>query len=80
MVIRSNRGFGTLVPPGVFDTSGWVGIVPGDLIYGDGTSGFSRAIISSSHIGSKPLGSPLLVIGSSVGILDIFTRSKSFCN
>jgi hypothetical protein len=65
MVIKSNKGFGKLFLPGVLDISGSVEIPPGDLICGDGTSGFFGLKIYSSCIGSKTLGSPLLVIGSS---------------
>jgi len=75
MVIKSNKGFGTLVLPSVLTISGCVEIPPVDLIYGGGTSGFSGPMISSSCIGSRPLGSPLILIGSSMGILDISTRS-----
>jgi hypothetical protein len=80
MVIKSKKGFGTLVLPGVLDISGWVEIPYGDLIYSDGTLGFSGLVISSSCIGSKTLVSPLLAIRSSSRILDISTRSGSFCN
>jgi hypothetical protein len=55
-----NKGLGTLVLPGVLDILGWVEIPPGDLICGNGTSGFSGLMISSICIGSKPLGSPFL--------------------
>jgi hypothetical protein len=77
MVIRSNRGFGTL---GVLDTSIWVGIVPDDLICGDGTLGFFGLVISSSSIDSKPLGFHLIVLGLSKGILIISMISGSFSN
>jgi hypothetical protein len=66
MVINLNKGFGTLVLPGVLAILGWVEIPPGDLICGGGTSGFSSSMISSSLIGSRPLVSPLILIGSSV--------------
>jgi hypothetical protein len=75
MVIKSNKGLGTLVLPSVLDISGWVEICSGDMICGDGTSGFSGPVISSSCIGS-----PFLAIGFSTGILEISMRSGSFCN
>jgi hypothetical protein len=80
MVINSNKGFGTLVLPDFLTISGWVEISLGDLICGGGTSGFFGPVISSSCIGSRPLGSPQLSIGSSVVILVISTILGSFCN
>jgi hypothetical protein len=75
MVIKSNKGFCIIFLIGVLAISGWVEIPPGDLIFGGGNLGFSGPVIYSSCIGSKPLGSPLLSIGSSAGILDISTIS-----
>jgi hypothetical protein len=80
MVIKSNKWFCTLVVPGVLAISGWVEIPTGDLICGGGTSGFFHPVISSSCIGSSPLGSPMLLIGPSTRILEISTRSGSFFN
>jgi hypothetical protein len=79
MVIKSNKGFGTLVLPIFLAISGWVEIPPGDPIYGGGTLEFSGPMISSSCIISKPLGSPLLLIVSSTRILGISTISRSLC-
>jgi hypothetical protein len=74
MVIKSNKGFGTLVLHGVLSISGWVEIPHGDMICGGGTSIFYGPMISSNCIGSRPLGSPIISIGSSTGILNISTR------
>jgi hypothetical protein len=65
MVIKLNKGFGIFFLLGVLDMSIWVEIPPGDLICGDGTSGFSGSTISSSCIVSKSLVSHFLVFVSS---------------
>jgi hypothetical protein len=80
MVIKSNKGFCTLVLLDVLSILGWVVISPSDLICDGGISLFSDSMISSSHIGSRPLGSPQLSIELSMGILVISTRSGSFFN